>query len=135
MRAIDQGANYDVADGLVDLSILGESFLNDLEMPALDDLTNPGKLLPPNESRTAPLQSSQKTVPNGHSDSDLWQSLLLEQKKHYEETIRKLRNEVIVAKSQGGGKEEEKKDLFERERWKRFSRVLSDYFAEYNVQI
>lgn len=136
MRAIDQGAGYEVDDGLGDLSILDESFLNRLDMPALDGLPLTKNILQPNDTKNKSAHPvGGRVLPDDKGDAELWQTLLVEQKKRYEEAIRKLRDELATVKGQLPETKQERGDQFERERWRRFHRVLTDYFAEYNVQI
>ena len=122
MKAIDREKTFDAVEAMEGLSILDESFLEKVEMYQTQSW-NDIKL---DKKRPAPLPQS--------DDSELWQSLLLEQRSRYDEQIKKLNAELEgLCKTIKG--ETKRKDGFEREKWSRVNKILENYFNEYNVQI
>lgn len=133
MRAIDD--EYDPAINMANLSLLDDSMLLNnlsLDQPIPSNFIRPAAERKPSEPWNIPLLTSDK------DDAELWQQLMREQKRHYEEQIAKLNAEVKRLQDlvKGEQADAEKRALdVQKGKWQRVNQILSGYFDEYNVQI
>lgn len=135
MRAIDdEEIPFDMCEALDELSILDDSFIDKLD--SLPVFQTQSWSLPRVSNKVQNEENLTIQTSTGKADDPAsWQSLLLEQKKHYDAEIERLQREIRML--QKNAKQDEKvadgRPSFERDRWAHVHQVLDSYFNIANV--